>query len=164
MCPYLQSVTINNMQIYIPALSALLGVFIGAIVSMYVARLQFRANVVSKYRQDWIRELRDTIADYQSIVGRLGLMKYARADGETHKDVRDTIERLILTSNKIALMLDLSDSRQNKLHSLMIQIRVVLEKLEKEENFDTIAALANQINDVSRDIFLSEYGKAKQGK
>ncbi|RPI06459.1 MAG: hypothetical protein EHM64_02950 [Ignavibacteriae bacterium] len=152
------------MQTSLAILLTLLGVFIGAFISTFVAGLQFRADIISKYRQEWIRELRDIIADYQSIVGRLELLKFSRAEGETQKDVHDIIERLVLSMNKIALMLDLTDSQQNKLHSLMIQIRQIFEEIQNRDQMDAIISLTNQINDVSRTIFMAEFNKAVKGK
>ncbi len=152
------------MQITLTVLLSLLAAFVAAFIATFVAGLQFRADIISKYRQEWVRELRNSIAEYQSIVGRLYLIKFSRAESETHEDVHDLIERLILSMNKIALMLDLSDTKQNSLHSLMIQVRLILENLHDEAQIDTIAALANQINDISRVIFLLEYRKATKGK
>lgn len=152
------------MEIYVPALSALVGVLVGAIISIYVARLQFRANVISKFRQDWIHELRGNIAEHQSIVARIELAKSSPAGAETYKDVNDLVQRLVLSGNKITLMLDLRDSKQSEVNSLLVQLRSTLEKAKGEVQAATVSALANQIADASRDIFDSEYGKAIKGK
>ena len=122
------------MQDYFPGISAFFGVLVGASVSMYVARLQFRANVKSKFRQDWIQQLRDNVAEYQSIAGRLHLMIYSPGQAETRKELRDIIQRMIFYTNRAALMLDLTDSLHSQLHSLMIQVNGELEKSKVEAN------------------------------
>ena len=51
---------------FVPAISAIIGVVVGSMVSLYVARLNFRAQVKAKHRHEWVSELRETIAEYQT--------------------------------------------------------------------------------------------------
>ena len=152
------------MENYIPAISALLGVLLGASVSMYVARLQFRANVISKFRQEWSQQLRDNIAEYESFATRFHIMLFNPVEAEERKEQRDLLQRLVFYANRVALMLDLNDSLHNRLHSLIIQVNDELDKTKIDANPNQIPQLLNTINDVARSLFASELEKAMSGK
>ena len=52
----------------LPALTTLGGALLGALVVYLVARLQFKATVLSKNRQEWINRLRDLLAEYEALL------------------------------------------------------------------------------------------------
>ena len=60
----------------ISAGSALFGAALGLLGSYRVAMIQFRANVISANRQAWINTLRDTLAEFHSLM----LMGLPQAD------------------------------------------------------------------------------------
>jgi hypothetical protein len=52
----------------LPAITSLGGVVVAAVVAVLVARQQFRGNVLSKNRQEWINKLRELLAEYDAIL------------------------------------------------------------------------------------------------
>ena len=52
----------------IAAAAALLGAALGFFGSYRVARIQFRGSVLSANRQAWINALRDTLAEFHSLM------------------------------------------------------------------------------------------------
>jgi len=50
----------------ISALGAIVGVVIGSIVSVLIAKQQIKATVISVSRQQWINNFRECIADFQT--------------------------------------------------------------------------------------------------
>jgi hypothetical protein len=63
----------------ITALTALVASILGPLVTLSVARRQFRANVLSTNRQKWIDTLRDRLADLLSVMNAAQVIKRASA-------------------------------------------------------------------------------------
>jgi hypothetical protein len=94
---------------FLTASTALIAGVAGPIVSISVARQQFRASVISNNRERWIEALRDAISEYIAIVTIVVLMaRHARsADGDIDlgdQEMLKAIERIVLVKSKIMLM------------------------------------------------------------
>jgi hypothetical protein len=149
---------------YLPLVSAIIGVFIGATVSLYVARLQFRLNVISKFRQEWIADMRNLLADYHSLVWTVCFSELSKAPDVDKRQGTDSLIALIRCTNKIGLMLHLRDPHQERLNAMLINMRLLLENLNVAADGDKIASLQNDINGLAGTIFELEQEKARGGK
>jgi hypothetical protein len=94
---------------FLTASTALIAGVASPIVSISVARQQFKASVISNNRERWIEALRDAISEYIAAVTNVVLMaRHARsADGDidlADQETLKTIERIVLVRSKIMLM------------------------------------------------------------
>ena len=83
------------MDEYIPIISvviALFAVIIGPFVTLYIARRQIKANVLSPNRQQWINTLRDEISNYLAIMARTASATAGRVGDQEY--IRTCIEDL----------------------------------------------------------------------
>src|SRR5579859_3155438 len=64
----------------IAALTALMASVLGPLVTLSVARHQFRANVLSTNRQKWIDTFRDRLAELLSVMNAAQIIKRASAN------------------------------------------------------------------------------------
>jgi uncharacterized membrane protein len=94
---------------FLTASTALIAGVASPIVSISVARRQFKASVISNNRERWIEALRDAISEYIAIVTTVVLMaRHVRsADGDidlADQEILKAIERIVLVRSKIMLM------------------------------------------------------------
>lgn len=111
----------------ISALAAIVGVVIGSMVSFLIARQQFKATVISANRQQWINNLRDCIADFQTkakislVEASLALYKETSiAANPTSHD--EALRGMRFLANKAALLLNPKEADHSGLLLLMKQL------------------------------------------
>jgi hypothetical protein len=95
----------------VSALTALIASVAGPIVTLYVARTQFRASVRSVNRQKWIDEFRDVIAHFCSEIAisaqvREKIVRDGRIVIQGEAEYLHSFGRLVYTANKIRLMIN----------------------------------------------------------
>ena len=152
----------------ISTFGVILGVTIGSIVSVLIARQQFKATVISANRQQWINNLRDCIADFQTkakiIVTEhilsLGATTSVAADDKRHYEALITMRFLV---NKMALLLNQTETDH-------LQLLLFLKELEdfcvngdsfNQEGYDK---LQDSITLTSQRILKREWERVKRGK
>lgn len=86
------------------AATALVAVIVGPAVSMYVARRQIRASVVSTSRQKWIDSLRDDLAQVYTAIHVLGLQR--SLDTISNEELHARMAELTLLESRITLRLN----------------------------------------------------------
>lgn len=116
------------------AATALVAVIVGPIVSLYVARRQIRASVVSTNRQAWINSLRDAIADFMTAEQIVFLSK--NTGFFNNADAEKAFEKMILLVYRIRLLVNSKEPNHTKL----------LELLRKESE-ELAKALSSQPNE-----------------
>jgi|HubBroStandDraft_2_1064218.scaffolds.fasta_scaffold282228_1 hypothetical protein len=94
---------------FLTASTALIAGIASPIVSINIARRQFKASVISNNRERWIEALRDAIAEYIAVVTSAALVaRHAKiVDGEIvypDQEILRTAERMVLVRSKILLM------------------------------------------------------------
>ena len=94
---------------FITASTALIAGIASPIVSISVARRQFKASVISNNRERWIEALREAIAEYISLATSAALIaRHATAVNDQRlyadEEMRKTAERIMLVRTKIVLM------------------------------------------------------------
>src|SRR6202790_842305 len=109
---------------FVTASTALISAVTGPLVSYIVARRQIRASVISSNRERWTEALRDSVAEYVSLLLSASMVKQTigqdplKAVTEDHV-LLQTVGRIILVKNKILLMTNPSDGRYTKLCELV---------------------------------------------
>lgn len=67
------------------ALSRLVGVSVGAIVSYFIAHKQITASVVLANRENWVNTLSDRISEFQSLIVPITLERvFKNIENEKH--------------------------------------------------------------------------------
>jgi P pilus assembly chaperone PapD len=144
----------------VTALTALVAVVVGPIVSIYVARRQIRASVVSNNRQQWIDNLRDTIADFlaKQLMVR-SLSRQAHADESSIPRIEDVL-RLV---NKIELLVNPMEQDHAELVQLVCELGDAMnQEKEKNKSFD-VDPHVKRIVALSQAILKREWERVKRG-
>ena len=111
----------------ISAIAAIVGVVIGSIVSFLIARQQFKTTVISANRQQWINNLRDCIADFQT-KAKIALVETSLAlRSETsiaanEKSHYEALKGMRFLVNKAALLLNPNEADHSELFLVMKQL------------------------------------------
>ena len=160
----MSSVTVS----FISACTALVASILGPLVTIYVARSQIAANVLSVNRQKWIEHFRDLVA---SLVAQLaaaaglleGVDEAARRSFGHDRELLARVENLVLTVTKIRLMLNpLEQDHQNlfaTMHAAVAVLRVPrpIDELEPE-----VEAYVESIVTQTQAILKREWIRVKQ--
>ena len=152
---------------FLTASTALIAGVASPIVSISVARQQFKASVISNNRERWIEALRDAISEYIAIVTNVVLMAcHARsADGDldwADQEILKTIERIVLVRSKIMLMTNPAKDHHRDLRQCVEAVdRALLskERLDSEQwrpRLDAIARAGHAMLEI-------EWARVKRG-
>ena len=141
----------------ISACTALVASIAGPVVTLFVAKQNFNATVLSTNRQKWIESLRDMLAEFISLLTAALVVKskwkdkWDRGRGPlaTEPALLDTFQRLVLAKTKIRLLLKPNADHEH----LFRMIDDATKRLEAEETLEsdtesdiaTIATLAQAI-------------------
>ncbi|MCC7407828.1 MAG: hypothetical protein IT442_07130 [Phycisphaeraceae bacterium] len=142
----------------ITAATALVAVVVGPAVSIYVARRQIRAAVVSANRQVWINSLRDAISDYlakHAIAWNLNRLLYA------DKSSVPRIEEIVRLNTRIALLVNPGEPDHARLAKMFDEMTNVINRT-KTGIFD-IDWYREQILALSQSIIKREWNRVKRG-
>lgn len=155
---------------FVPAISAIIGVVVGSIVSLYIARLNFRAQVKAKHLHEWVSVLRETIAEYQTMAPKIrpDPTKYVgpgqfEITKEDYEYSREKGERASTLYNKIKLMLDPNNSQHSELLKTMQSLNNESLRIEgTREAF--MLEYQHKVTDLARGILSEENKRANDGK
>jgi hypothetical protein len=94
---------------FITASTALIAGIASPLVSISVARRQFKASVISNNREKWLEALRESIAEYIALAtcAPLVVHKARSVNGDAiyaDQEILKTAERMVLVRNRIVLM------------------------------------------------------------
>jgi hypothetical protein len=94
---------------FITATTALIAGIASPIVSISIARRQFKISVISANRERWIEALRESIAEYIALATSVALIRRGIAGDITEiiqadQETRKAAERMMLVKSKILLM------------------------------------------------------------
>jgi hypothetical protein len=154
---------------FVSALTALIASIAAPIVTIYVARTQFKATVRSANRQRWIDEFRDLIAHFcAEIATSVQVREKIVSDGRIVIQAESTIlsswEKLIYTANKIRLMINPLEREHQKLletmNSLLVRFRTASTGDELQSEGQEIVA---QIVTMSVEIVRREWLRVQRG-
>jgi hypothetical protein len=152
----------------ITALAAIVGVVIGSIVSLLIARQQFKATVISANRQQWINTLRDCIADFQTKT-KIALVETSLAlNNETAvasnvKDHDEALKGMRFLVNKTALLLNPNETDHSELILLFKQLEDHCINGDPNERTKE-EKLQDSITSIGQKILKREWERVKRGK
>lgn len=145
---------------WLSALTALVAVVLSPIISIYVARRQIRASVVSSNRQKWIDQLRDRLSELITGIRFLNLRRQSKNISE--KEFVDKFNELFLLETRINLLLNPNEGDHKELSG---KIRKAIEKIfeEKESDEPHVVKLTNEVMNLSQGILKREWERVKRG-
>jgi len=152
----------------ITALAAIVGVVIGSIVSFLIAKQQFKATVISANRQQWINNLRDCIADFQTkakialVETSLAMNKEAAvaANVMNHDEALKGMRFLI---NKVALLLNPNETDHSEFVLLIKQLEDHCINGDPN-NREVEEKLQDSITSTGQKILKREWERVKRGQ
>jgi hypothetical protein len=141
----------------ITTVTALIAVTVGPIVTICVSRRQIRASVVSSNRQQWINNLRDTIADF---LAKIIMVRTLNARSHPDISTLPRLEEAMRLGNKIELLLNPKDADHAELAGLIGQLADP--STETDRDLD-INGLNRRVVQVSQAILKREWDRVKHG-
>jgi hypothetical protein len=112
-------VRMNDIATNITAVTALVAVILGPIVSVYIVRRQIRASVISTNRQAWIDDLRGAIAEYLKAKEIIVLIAMGTGLYDKTAAQRET-ENMIMLIYRIQLLINPNEHDHAKLATLLL--------------------------------------------
>lgn len=152
------------MSSYLPlisALTALVAVIVSPIVSIYIARRQVRASVVSSNRQKWIDQLRDQLAELITSIRFLNLHRFMSNICETEWIER--FQRTFLTESKINLLLNPNEEDHVTLSKTIREAVTAMLAEAKTKDSKKVVELTDSIVKQSQMILKREWQRVKAG-
>jgi hypothetical protein len=153
--------TITLYTSIISGLTALVAVIVGPIVSVYVARRQIRASVVSANRQKWIDSLRDQLAEFITAVRVVGLHRGLDLMEKAEYDSR--LQQLLQIESQVTLLLNHNEDD----HRVLIEtIRAMIEQLFAGDELAKRKLTADKLPTISllsQSILKREWERVKRG-
>jgi len=145
----------------ISAITALVAVIVSPIISIYVAKKQFGASVLSKFRQEWINSLRDNISEYISCM--FMIIIYNRTHKADVKDISEKGEKIVFLNHKINLMLNTNEANHNKLAKLIDGLTAVISEEDHKKSTANYKEKSEEIVALSQIILKEEWNRVKKG-
>lgn len=145
----------------ISALTALVAVIVGPSVSVYLAKRQIHASVVSSNRQKWIDNLRDQLSEIITSIRILGLHRNMGNIEQEEFDRR--LEKLVLMETKINLLLNPLESDHKAISET---IHKAIEKLfagDEREKRVAVTELSTSLMAQAQVILKREWQRVKLG-
>lgn len=148
----------------ISSLTALAAVVFAPMVSVYVAKRQIRASVVSVNRQTWINRLRDEIAFFVCEVRLVPSTHAAKAI--TLPEAIKRYEGITLKEEVVKLLLNPTEAEHIKLLRLMKTAReTAQEAINKEQGMaKELDETADLIVTQSQKVLKAEWDRVKSGE
>jgi ABC-type multidrug transport system fused ATPase/permease subunit len=145
---------------WLSALTALVAVVLSPIISIYVARRQIKASVVSSNRQKWIDQLRDRLSELITGIRFLNLRQ--RSKNISEKEFVDKFNELFLLETRINLLLNPNEGDHKELSG---KIRGAIERIFEEKDSDEphVVKLTDEVMNLSQGILKREWERVKRG-
>lgn len=154
----------------VSACTALVASILGPAVTLAVAKRQFSASVLSANRQKWIESLRDLLAELISLFTLAAVLRatwkagWAKGMGPVAADaaIRDKLERLVLVTAKIRLMINPNEPDHQELYRA---IETALERFKSDDELSEAETHADVelITRLAQAILKREWQRVKLG-
>ena len=153
----------------ITALTALVASILGPLVTLAVARHQFKANVLSANRQKWIDTFRDRLADLLSVMNAAQVIKSASVDewrggagpAKDNPVFADKLEKTFMAIAQIQLLTKPLESEHQALNDAIGAALAYLQDDVLSES--VLAGRLTEITHLGRGIIRSEWARVKRG-
>ena len=153
----------------VSACTALVASIAGPFVTLYVARSQFNARVLSANRQKWIETLRDMLAELISLIvavvvvkrGWQGKWNLGMDAVAANPALMQKLERLVVVQWTIRLLINPEERDHQELYGM---IDSAMKRLQAEDTSDAdVNADVEHITRLSQAILKREWVRVKQG-
>jgi hypothetical protein len=153
----------------ITATTALAASILGPLVTLSVARRQFRANVISTNRQKWIETLRDRVSELVSLMNvaqiikrhSIGSWRGGLGPVQADRGLTEKFERAYMALAEIRLLTNASDPEHQHLNDALAG---ALAHLQHDDLRDgELTASVEAIIALGRTIIRHEWGRVKRG-
>lgn len=152
----------------ITASTALVASVMGPLVTLSVARRQFRANVISTNRQKWIDTFRDRVSELVSLMNAAQLIKRHSAEAwrggvgpAASLGVTDKFEKAFMALSEIRLLTNASDPEHQRLNDALA---IALAHLQHDELRDEeLGVSVEEVITLGRTIIRHEWSRVKRG-
>jgi len=153
----------------ITAATALVASVMSPLVTLSVARRQFRANVISTNRQKWIETFRDRVSELVSLMSTAQVIKRHSIEAwrggvgpvQAKASLTKKFERAYKALTEISLLTNAADPEHQQLNDALAAALVHLQHDELRDS-----ELAGSVEDVvalGRTIIRHEWGRVKRG-
>lgn len=149
----------NFLQI-ISALTALVAVIVGPIVTLYVARRQNAASVLAKNRQEWINTLRKELTEVIVVIRNLETIMRLPAKHRDAKRLWELGEEGKFKEARIRLLINPKERDHTELVEL-IQKALHLALKIKDENREQLQIAENEIINKAQTVLKREWERVK---
>ena len=152
----------NETAHIITAATALVAVIVGPIVSLWVARRQIRASVISANRQAWVNALRESIAEFLSQVNLASSIQRAGGNDEA---VFERTQRIMQLNCTIDLLINPKESDHADLARLITEATNAMtgplgNEADEPQKWDE---RNRKITELSQRILKHEWERVKRG-
>lgn len=151
--------TSDKLQV-ITAITALVAVVVGPLVSIWIARRQIRASVISPSRQAWINSLRDAITDY------LAKQQIARNQNYfSHADAASLprIEEIVRLNTRIELLINPNEADHARLAEMVSEMTNTTNRSAADAKGVDIDRQRAEVIALSQSILKREWERVKRG-
>lgn len=154
----------QTLTLLIPAITTIAGAMIGAAVSYFVSRYQFRAMVLSGNRQNWINDLRDTLAEWEAIV--YDTFSEFRIGGplKSTEDSLDAFRRANLLVTRVKFLLNPTEEDHAELLDIMGKMSDRATRAEDERPSHEFSQLDSSFVSLTQAILKREWERVKVGR
>lgn len=152
------------------AANAMIASIAGPLVSTRIARIEFKANVLSVNRHKWIETMRDLVASLTSQLLIAAALRQTLEEPTSIVITRDSellkrVENLLRTVSKIELMLNPLEKDHQQLKASMSEAVDQLRSLPAGESIeDRIEAISRDIIQLSQAILKREWVRVKRAE
>jgi hypothetical protein len=152
------------------AANAMIASIAGPLVSTRIARLEFKANVLSVNRHKWIESMRDLVASLNSQLLIAAALRQTLEEPTGIVITRDSellkrVENLLRTVSKIELMLNPLEKNHQQLKALMSGAVDHLRSSPPKGNIEEcIEAISRDIIQLSQAILKREWVRVKRAE
>jgi hypothetical protein len=146
----------------VPSLTALFAVLLGPLISIYVVRRQFAAQVLSANRQQWINTLRKKLS---MILGLMPYYSMLKATGElTEAKGAELFERFYSVWTEVSLLINPAEADHCELVNEIEALIAFLANSPLSVNPDAIRGRIDPIVRHSQAILKREWVRVKRGR
>jgi hypothetical protein len=152
---------------FITAITALTAAVMSPFVSLFVARMQIRATVVSNNRERWIEALRDAVSEYVALLLTASMVLQAMKGDRVKElseqgDLRQIVERIVMMKSKIMLMINPRDQRCAELCE---KVEGSYESLafDASVSVSMVRSQADEITRAASEILRAEWARVERG-
>lgn len=143
----------------VSAIAALVGAAIGATASYLVSRRQYNATAIAQSRQAWINTLRDTVAEFQSLI--VPLWHWVGDDAE--QAASETYRRTALLVSKLRLLINPHEADHQRLVELAEQAFQLATGPNQGKPND-VGGIQRELTSCTQAILKREWERVKRGR